>query len=121
MKYFKEVYIYEKDNINYSNSLIQKNNYAQSKNINYDYLVKKLIYTKERKIQILDSKDLEGYSLRCIMPIYNDFFKGSLIVQTNEPKISSEIKMSFLRFCYGLFFTVENYILHGDYSSYRLF
>ena len=80
-----------------------------------------MVYTQNTNIPILNSKNLEGYSLKCIIPINNDFFKGSLIIQTNEYKMSSEIKESFFRFCYGLFFIVQNYILYGSYEQYRLF
>lgn len=121
MKYFKEIDKLEKNNIEYSQNVILKKDLTKSKIIDYDYLIQKLVYTQNTNIPILNSKNLEGYSLKCIIPINNDFFKGSLIIQTNEYKMSSEIKESFFRFCYGLFFIVQNYILYGNYEQYRLF
>ena len=121
MKYFKEIDKLEKKNIEYSQNVILKKDLTKSKIIDYDYLIQKLVYTQNTNIPILNSKNLEEYSLKCIIPINNDFFKGSLIIQTNEYKMSSEIKEAFFRFCYGLFFIVQNYILYGSYEQYRLF
>ena len=121
MKHFKEIDKLEKINIEFSQNVILKKDLTKSKIIDYDYLIQKLVYTKNTNIPILNSKNLEGYSLKCIIPISNDFFKGSLIIQSNEYKISSEIKEAFFRFCYGLFFIVQNYILYGSYEQYRLF
>ena len=71
--------------------------------------------------KILKYDNFKHYPLKCIIPIYTDFFKGSLIVLTNETDITQEVKESFFRFSKGLFFIIKYYIDNGDYSEYKLF
>ena len=77
MKYFKEIDKLEKNNIEYSQNVVLKKDLTKSKIIDYNYLIQKLVYTQNTNIPILNSKNLEGYSLKCIIPINNDFFNNS--------------------------------------------
>lgn len=85
------------------------------------YIINNLVFTKNNNIKILKYDNFNHYSLKCIIPINNDFFKGSLIVLTNETDITEEVKESFFRFCNGVFFITSHYINDGDYSQYKLF
>ena len=119
INYFNNYKDIEKINLEISKNKIKEKNSDNSKL--YHYFLDKLLFTTNKNIKILENSNLKPYPLKCIIPIYTDFFKGSLIVFTNDIDITDELKESFFRFCKGLFFIVLYYIINGDYSSYKLF
>lgn len=76
----------------------------------FKYCMNKLVFANSDKIKLLKYDNLENHNLKCILPIYSDYFKGALIVTLNETNITEEIKESFFRFCNGLFTTIMYYI-----------
>ena len=111
----------EKNNLEVSKNIITKEYHNISESKLVKHLVNNLLFTKENNIKILKYDNFKHYPLKCIIPIYTDFFKGSLIVLTNETDITQEIKESFFRFSKGLLFIITYYINNGDYSEYKLF
>ena len=123
-EYFNNSKNFEMYNLNTSQNLIL-NTEKKSKSLdfcnNFIYLINNLVFTKNNNIQILKYDNFTNYPLKCIIPLNNYFFKGSLIVLSNETDITDDIIESFFRFCYGLFFIVNHYINHGDYNEYKVF
>ena len=121
MEYFNNKKNTEKDNLEISKSIIKEKNKTNSNHEVFQHLIDILLFTKDNNIRILKYDNFKNYDLKCIIPINNDFFKGSLIVLINEPDATKGIKESFFRFCIGLFFIITHYIANGDYSEYKLF
>lgn len=121
INFFKNYNSVEKNNLEISKSIIKKEDKLNSASKLFKYLVHNLLFTKENNIKLLKYDNFKHYPLKCIIPINTDFFKGSLIVLTNETDITEEIKESFFRFSKGLFFIIIHYITNGDYSQYKLF
>ena len=122
-EYFNNNESFETYNLNTSQNLIlnkEKKTKSFGLSDNFIYLINNLIFTKNNNIQILKYDNFKGYPLKCIIPLNNHFFKGALIILTNETDITDEVKESFFRFCYGLFFIVNHYINYSNYSKYKL-
>lgn len=110
MEYFNDKKTCEKDNLETSKSMMNEKNKSNNPSEDFEYIMNNLLFTNDKNIKILKYDNFKNYDLKCIIPIKNIFFKGSLIVLINEPYATKGIKESFFRFCIGLFFIVIYYI-----------
>ena len=109
----KELNLFLNSHDNEKRNLELSNNYINDINIEDDFLnkfVNKLVYTREKKIQLLKYDNFKYFFFKCIIPIHLECFKGSLIVCSMDPDDSIENKKSFLRFCIGLYYIVKHYL-----------
>ena len=117
MEYFNDKKNCEKDNLETSKSMMNEKNTYDNYSKDFEYIMNNLLFTNDKNIKILKYDNFKNYDLKCIIPIKNTFFKGSLIVLINEPYPTKGIKESFFRFCIGLFFIITYYINNADYSQ----
>lgn len=109
----KELSLFLNSYDNEKKNLELSNNFINDINIEDEFLnkfVNKLVYTREKKIQLLKYDNFKYFFFKCIIPIHLECFKGSLIVCSMDPDDSIENKKSFLRFCIGLYYIVKHYL-----------
>ena len=109
----KKLNLFLNSHDNEKRNLELSNNYINDINIEDEFLnkfVNKLVYTREKKIQLLKYDNFKYFFFKCIIPIHLECFKGSLIVCSMDPDDSIENKKSFLRFCIGLYYIVKHYL-----------
>ena len=106
--------------INFENSIkILNGTYNLKESKNFNYCLNKLVFSKNNNIQLFKYDNVKDYELKCIMPIFSDYFKGALIVLSNDENATFEITKSFFRFCNGIYAIVMYFIINGDYSKYN--
>lgn len=113
----KELNLFLNSHDNEKRNLELSNNYINDINIEDEFLnkfVNKLVYTREKKIQLLKHDNFKYYFFKCIIPIQTNYFRGSLLVCSMDPDDSIENKKSFLRFCIGQYYIVKHYIENVD-------
>lgn len=113
----KELNLFLNSHDNEKRNLELSNNYINDINIEDEFLnkfVNKLVYTREKKIQLLKYDNFKYYFFKCIIPIQTNYFRGSLLVCSMDPDDSIENKKGFLRFCIGQYYIVKHYIENVD-------